>query len=112
MAKDLRWVKVDPLAQLPGMVAGVEIEGKRIALANTGTQTFAFSDHCPHAGARFSSGGWCENGKLVCPFHRHAFDLQSGRGVMGDYVQTYPVEMREDGMYIGLPEKRRFFILC
>lgn len=63
----------------------------------------ALSATCPHAGGEFS-GGWCKDGKLICPIHRYAYDIHTGKGDPGqnDYVDTYPVEVREGGVYIEI----------
>ena len=55
---------------------------------------------CPHAGAHLA-GGWCKNGKLVCPYHRYEYDLHTGRGLpgQGDYIEVYATEIREDGFF-------------
>jgi nitrite reductase/ring-hydroxylating ferredoxin subunit len=81
----------------------VKIKGKGICLVGYEGSVYALSSTCPHAGAELS-GGWCKNGKIICPFHRYSYDIHTGRGDPGqnDYVDTYPVEIREDGIYIGL----------
>ncbi len=85
----------------------IDIEGKRICLAKTEEGYFALDDHCPHAGARLGMGGWCENGNVVCPVHRYRYNLKTGRGLQGDYIQTYETDIRKDGVYVGLKKKRR-----
>lgn len=84
----------------------IDIQGKRICMARTETGYYAVNDKCPHAGAHLGRGGWCEDDKVVCPVHRYKYDLKTGRGLQGDYVQPYPVEVRKDGVYIGLETKR------
>ncbi len=81
----------------------VKVNGKGICLVGYDGEIFALSSTCPHAGADLS-GGWCGNGKLICPFHRYSFDIRTGRGDPGqnDYVDIYPVEIRDDGVYIGI----------
>jgi nitrite reductase/ring-hydroxylating ferredoxin subunit len=84
----------------------VTAAGKKICIAHTSSGFFAVSDRCPHNG--FSLGkGWCtENNTVVCPLHRYSFDLKTGRAKTGlaDYVNTYPLEFRPDGMYVGIEE--------
>ncbi|MCU0422351.1 MAG: Rieske 2Fe-2S domain-containing protein [Bacteroidia bacterium] len=82
----------------------IVIEDKKICLAHTQTGYYAVDNRCPHAGAILSSG-WCENEDLVCPVHRYKYNLVTGRGKQGDYIETYPVEVRTDGVYIGLKKK-------
>jgi nitrite reductase (NADH) small subunit/3-phenylpropionate/trans-cinnamate dioxygenase ferredoxin subunit len=38
-----------------------------------------------HAGAPLKNG-WCERGKVICPFHRHEFDLISGRVILSSMI--------------------------
>lgn len=74
-----------------------------VCLVGVNNEVFALAAKCPHAGADISQG-WCKDGKLVCPYHRYSYDIQTGRGSpgQGDYIKTYPVEMREDGVYVGV----------
>jgi nitrite reductase/ring-hydroxylating ferredoxin subunit len=89
-----------PLFKTDTMVAGT----KKVCISHTQDGFFATSDRCPHNG--FSLGkGWCtEQNTVVCPLHRYAFDLRTGRAKTGlaDYVHTYPVEIRPDGVYVGI----------
>ncbi|HEV7231168.1 MAG TPA: Rieske 2Fe-2S domain-containing protein [Bacteroidia bacterium] len=108
--KKTRWYKVFestedanervPLYKTDTVLAG----GKKICIAHSQDGFFAVSDRCPHNG--FSLGkGWCtENNTVVCPLHRYAFDLKTGRARTGlaDYVNTFPVEVRPDGIYVGI----------
>ncbi|MES2874742.1 MAG: Rieske 2Fe-2S domain-containing protein [Bacteroidota bacterium] len=83
----------------------IDVSGKKLCVVKTGDKLFVVQNKCPHAGADLSSG-WCRDGKIVCPYHRHEFDLVTGRGLagQGNYVNTYPVEIRDDGIYVGLKE--------
>lgn len=115
MAQKTNWIKIydykkhgnEP--QLPNSVRSVEVEGKRICLIYAEDGYYAMDDRCPHAGARFGAGGWCENGNLICPVHRHKFELKSGRGSEGDFVNTYPTEKREDGVYVGFVRGKKWW---
>jgi len=88
-------------------LVAVEIENKRLCLARTEKGYFATDEKCPHQGLPISRGGFCENGTIVCPFHRYAWDLKSGREVekREDNLALYPVEIRETGIYIGIEKK-------
>jgi nitrite reductase/ring-hydroxylating ferredoxin subunit len=83
----------------------VKAGGKWICLVGVDNEVCALSAKCPHAGADISQG-WCKDGKLICPFHRYSYDIHTGRGSegQGDYIQTYPVEIRKDGVYVGVKE--------
>jgi len=69
-------------------------------------QYFGFAHTCPHAGAPMTDGyidGACN---VVCPVHQLKFNLRNGRDSNGEgyRLKTYPVEIRPDGIYIGLDE--------
>lgn len=94
-----------------GRVTYLQIQNHKICLAHTADGFFAVNDKCPHNGASLSSGKCTSDGAIVCPVHRYAFDLKTGRskGGLGSYVERYPIESRSDGIYIGF-EKVRFFL--
>jgi nitrite reductase/ring-hydroxylating ferredoxin subunit len=99
----MKWYKLpDDLPDEP-FLRKVKIGGKSICLANYKGYLYAFSGYCPHAGADLS-GGWCREGKIICPNHRYSYDLHTGKGSPGqnDYVDVFPVEKRDDGIYIGI----------
>lgn len=75
----------------------LNIAGKSFCLSYHQGQWVAFSAKCPHAGASLA-GGWCEQGQVVCPFHRHSFDLKTGRGSIGqhNYITIYTLRFEED----------------
>lgn len=101
----MAWHKIDSVyLKNKGVIQDVKIEGKSFCLVFDEGSWHAFSRKCPHAGALLSTG-WCENGKVVCSFHRHKFDLLSGRGDEGqnDYITIYPLKMEDDILYIDLP---------
>jgi 3-phenylpropionate/trans-cinnamate dioxygenase ferredoxin subunit len=49
-------------------------------------------------------------GNVVCPLHRYKFDLKNGRNISGEgyYLKNWPVEIREDGVYVGIEESKLF----
>src|SRR5690554_1632253 len=103
----MKWIKI-PDSALPkeeGEIRKVKIGPKAICLVQHRDRLYATSARCPHAGADLSSG-WCEGGKLICSFHRHAFNLENGRGDpgQGNYVRIFPIEQRTDGVYFGQTE--------
>ncbi|WP_214070460.1 Rieske 2Fe-2S domain-containing protein [Mucilaginibacter sp. dw_454] len=81
----------------------VKVNGRGICLVGYDGSIYALSSTCPHAGGELS-GGWCKNGKLICPIHRYSYDIHTGKGDPGqhDFVDTYPVEIRDDGIYIRI----------
>ena len=81
----------------------VKAGGKTICLIGYENEVFALSAKCPHAGGDLTQG-WCKEGKLICPLHRYSFDLRTGKGSEGqnDYIDSYPVEIKDDSIYIGI----------
>lgn len=79
----------------------VKIAGKSILVVGYNTGLYAVSAICPHQGFDMS-GGFCENGKLICPLHGYSFDLQTGKGPQ-DYIKTYPVKLDNDVVFVGTP---------
>ncbi len=103
----VRWVRVDdPQVSALPLHANMRLvlAGHVLRLVRTSTGLFALEDRCPHQGRSFE-GGFCEDGHLVCPWHRFAYDPATGRARHGSTVNvaTFPVEQREDGLHIGFP---------
>ena len=103
----MKWYKLFSPDVLNGadFIKRVEVSGRKLCVVKISDKIFVIQNSCPHAGADLSSG-WCRNGNIVCPYHRHEFDLATGRGIagQGNYVNTYPVESRDDGIYVGLKD--------
>jgi nitrite reductase/ring-hydroxylating ferredoxin subunit len=89
-----------------GRVATLNVGKKKICLAHTAEGFYAVRDKCPHNGASLGNGYCTNEGSVVCPMHRYHFDLKTGRAKsgLGDYVETYPIEVRDEGLYIGIQE--------
>lgn len=106
----MKWYKVLDINDLKyPFIKKVKAGSTTIALVGADNKVCALSARCPHAGEDLSYG-WCKDGKLVCPVHRYSYDIHTGRGSegQGDYVDTYPVEIRKDGVYVGIKERWGF----
>lgn len=102
----MKWHKIPQSAlESEQSIQLVKLDGRKFCLIRENNNWHATSVKCPHAGANLA-GGWCENGKLICPYHRHQFDLIDGRGSIGqnNAITIYRLQQREDGLYIELPE--------
>lgn len=77
--------------------------GKTLCLVGFEGKIFVLSARCPHAGGDLTAG-WCKEGKLICPIHRYSYSLETGKGSEGqnDYIDSYPVEIRDDAVYVGI----------
>jgi 3-phenylpropionate/trans-cinnamate dioxygenase ferredoxin subunit len=85
-------------------IAVTEVNGKKVCIARYKEEVFAFTYKCPHAGGVLADGHIDALGNIVCPLHRYKFDPRNGRNVSGEgyYLQQWPVENREDGVYVGM----------
>jgi len=94
-------------------MAEVVADNKTICIAKYEDQLFAFAQKCPHASGLLSQGFIDPLGNVVCPLHRYKYALKNGRNVSGEgyYLKHWPVEMRNDGIYVGLEEKSFFNFL-
>lgn len=80
------------------------VGNKVVGLVRKGEQLYAFAATCPHAGARLCDGWLDPQGKVVCPLHKYRFDPANGYNSSGEgyKLKTYPVEIRDGEIYIGL----------
>ena len=87
-------------------IALVEIKGKKICIGKFKEGVFAFAHKCPHAGGFLSEGYIDELGNIVCPIHRYKYDMKNGRNISGEgyYLKNWPVELRENGVFVGLED--------
>ena len=110
----MKWFKIFETGadQDNDFVKAITVNGKKLCAVKSGNEFFITQAYCPHAGAGLS-GGWCKDGKLICPFHRYEYDLHTGKGAagQGDYIDVYPTEKRADGVYVALPERFNLFRL-
>jgi nitrite reductase/ring-hydroxylating ferredoxin subunit len=100
----LTWHRVADLDELEeGRVRTVVAGPKSIALTHYDGRYGALDNHCPHQGGPLGEGT-IENGLLRCPWHGFDYCPLTGAppGDYADTVLTYPVEVRDDGIYVGL----------
>lgn len=100
----VHWYKIEHADFLKNQgISEHKFGGKIICITWYEDQLYAFSPKCPHAGAPLKNG-WCERGKVICPFHRHEFDLLSGRGnpEQHDFIRVYPIKFENNDYYVGL----------
>lgn len=101
----MKWVKLTVKLPPEDFVQQIKVDGKKLCVVRHGHKLHALQNTCPHAGG-ILSGGWCKNGNIICPIHRYEYNLSTGRGAEGqrDYIDIFPIEEREDGVYVGFPE--------
>ena len=85
----------------------VSADEKRICIGKYKEEFFAFAAKCPHASGFLVDGFIDALGNVVCPLHRYKFCMKNGRNVSGEgyYLKHWPVEIRADGVFVGLEPK-------
>ncbi|MCO4291543.1 Rieske 2Fe-2S domain-containing protein [Solitalea sp. MAHUQ-68] len=107
MAK--KWFKVDAVEWIKSdkeqnySVGLSRVNGQKICIVQNNNELYAFDHKCPHAGGHLSQG-WLEENMLICPVHRHKYDLRTGRGagMQGDCVRTYEIKQINEDIMIKL----------
>jgi nitrite reductase/ring-hydroxylating ferredoxin subunit len=79
----------------------VSADGTAVALFHHQDTVYAVDNRCPHMGFPLAQGS-VENGVLTCHWHHARFELAEGDTFdpWADDVQTFPVEIRDDTVYI------------
>ena len=92
-------------------IAVALLDGKKICIAKHGEAVFAFSYKCPHAGGILADGHMDALGNVVCPLHRYKYDMKNGRNTSGEgyYLTHWPVEIRQDGVFVGTEKSDGLF---
>jgi nitrite reductase/ring-hydroxylating ferredoxin subunit len=91
-------------------LAMLDVHNKTICVAKHKDQLFACTSKCPHVGGIMADGYIDALGNIVCPVHRYKFSLQNGRNSSGEgyYLKTFPIEIRNEGVFVGFPENNLF----
>ena len=92
-----------------GELKTVQAGEKEICVGIVKGKLHACAHKCPHAGAKMSEGYIDALGNIVCPLHKYKFSLENGRNLTGEgyFLKTYPLETRNDGIFVGIEEKRQ-----
>ena len=91
-------------------IAEVKAGDKTICITKHNEKWFACAAKCPHAGGILADGYVDALGNIVCPLHRYKFSLQNGRNTSGEgyFLKTFPVEVREEGVFAGIEQNNLF----
>lgn len=112
--KKWKWFKIaDHVNEIDfqqNRIAVIEVNNKKLCIGQHNEKLFAFAYKCPHAGGIMSDGYIDAIGNVVCPLHRYKFSLTNGRNVTGEgyFLKNWPVEEREDGIYVAQEEPNLF----
>lgn len=90
-----------------GRVTTVAAGEHTVALTRWDGRYGALDNRCPHQGGPLGEGS-IENGLLRCPWHGFDYDPLTGEspGSHGDRATVYPVEVRDDGVWVQVPAPR------
>ena len=114
MAKKIKWHRIagniSELNFAPNLIAVANCNNKQICVAQHNEKLYAFAYKCPHASGILADANIDPLGNVVCPNHRYKFSMENGRNTSGEgyYLKTYPLEIREDGIYAGMEEPGLF----
>jgi len=101
----MEWIKVldDSLSLSEGSVMEVFAGARNLALSKVNGVICAIDGKCPHEGGPLGKGE-IENGHVTCPWHGYAFQPCTGKDAFNPAkgVEVFPVEGREDGVYVGI----------
>jgi len=104
------WYKIaESIAEIEFSANGLtelQVNGKKLCVGFQYDRVFACAQKCPHAGGSLASGYLDAAGNIVCPLHRYKFDPKNGRNISGEgyHLKTYPVEVRDDGIFIRIDQ--------
>ncbi len=101
------WKKVldDPEHLLDERVMTVTAGNKSFCLTHHEGKFGCLDNKCPHQGGPLGEGS-IENGLLRCPWHGWDYDPITGKAPgFDDGVETFPIEIRDDGIYVELEEE-------
>jgi nitrite reductase/ring-hydroxylating ferredoxin subunit len=114
LSEKINWVKIaDHINELEfeeNNICVIEVKEKKMCIAKYRDSLFVFAFKCPHAGGFLADGYIDALGNVVCPVHRYKYSMKNGHNVSGEgyYLKHWPVEEREDGIYVGM-EKSGFW---
>jgi nitrite reductase/ring-hydroxylating ferredoxin subunit len=116
----MNWIKVLTESELPPNERKVvKVENRAILLVHHNNQIYALENSCPHMKLPLKKGKITEEGAIVCPFHRSAFDLATGNPtgwitfppgiskVMGMFskekpIPVFPTRVEEGSIWVGV----------
>ncbi|HEX9856142.1 MAG TPA: thiamine pyrophosphate-binding protein [Acidimicrobiia bacterium] len=102
------WHRIDPGDLAVGGVTTVVAAQRALAITRTAAGYAALDNRCPHQGGPLGEGH-IEDGCLICPWHGYEYDPVTGAPPPGydDAATAFPLEERDDGLYVELPVPHR-----
>src|SRR5262249_13585838 len=101
--EELTWHRVLDPDELPeGRVKTVPDGLVRLSGTHSDGWYVALDNRCLHHVGPLGEGT-IEQGKLRCPWHGYDYCPLTGGSDFGDGVASFAVEVREDGVWVGVP---------
>lgn len=100
-------IAYQPIAKTADLPEGkgkvVKVGRRQILLMNIDGRFYALDRFCAHRAAPLVQGEVID-GQLLCPWHGNTFDVATGSCLANpeEKVQTYPVEVRGEEIWIGM----------
>lgn len=95
------------LQQDENQLVEIYVGKRRVCIAKHQDKLWAFDAKCPHQGGPLVKGVINDSCQVVCPWHRFAFELESGQSESGGYfIRTYELKVEGKRLAIKLPKKR------
>jgi nitrite reductase/ring-hydroxylating ferredoxin subunit len=94
----------DSVQVAEGEMAGFQVGGERIAVANVAGTFHAFGNTCTHLQCSLASGE-LEGTTVTCPCHGSQFDVTTGRVLRGpaqEPVPSYPARVVNEALQVEL----------
>jgi nitrite reductase/ring-hydroxylating ferredoxin subunit len=117
----MNWIEVLDAPLPEGERQVVAAGGRKVLVLNHQGQYYAIDSACPHLKLPMKNGKITEDGAIVCPWHRSAFDLRTGAvkawtpwpPVMGAMmakvstekaIATFPTKVENERIWVEMPE--------
>ena len=94
-----------PIDMKPGEMKAIDVDGRRIAVANVGGRLYAFDDTCTHEQCSLVDDGILEDAIVTCGCHGAQFDITTGKVVAPPAprpVTSYPIQVRDGQVTIEI----------
>lgn len=87
----------------PGELAGFNVDGTRIAVANANGRFYAIDEMCTHEQCSLVEEGTLEGTVLTCGCHGAQFDVTNGQVLAPpatEPLKTYPLQVDGDDLIV------------
>jgi nitrite reductase (NADH) small subunit len=107
----MKWQTICPLDRIvPSTGVAAKVADKQVAIFRLGDDVFALDNYDPFSGANVISRGIVGDkqgvAKVASPIYKQQFALETGVCLDDESVklQTYPVEVRDGHVVVGISE--------